>query len=545
MAKSNGRPQNGKSCKTDNSKQNGKGFKPPFRGKQFGSGNKEDRRDEEIADTAFAARKNDVKWYTKYTQFAEDASKLPFATPVGNLMPQEFHGSSATTPFSFKYAAPGIMRIVFSPSIGVSKDYTSPLNRSSINFYARLRSTQKAFGDYDHQDLTMMILAVDSLIMFHSLARRIYGLLTDMTPTNRFYPRALIAASGVQFTDVQKTIQDFRAWINEFGLLIEQYALPDNIELFKRHSWMCEGLYTDAQGAKAQTYMFVPRGFWKFDGKTATGSALAFVPYVLPGDTTPTSYTIDQFEAIGNELINAISNNADFATIAGDLYAYYGGQIMHLPYVEEKYQILPSYNTTVLSQIENAVLCGDWASDYTPTITQSNEVGEGAILFQPIVQQNMDIFPMSLKMNMHIDSPTPNDVMEATRLMVAFSDTDLETGHRAIEICASEICHFADIFAVNPATNGIRSRRVDGIMMVIETENVTDAVLSNWFGDVLYTINFDWAPRLEVYVRDVKTQYGSYCGSTWDNDNATQLLKWQLDSIHAAALYSLFNVETR
>lgn len=517
------------------------------------SGSRQDKRAEEIADTGAAmSRENPIETWNKFRQFADDAARIPFARVVGNTYDLSFK-SAYGTEFTAKTADPGLMRIVFSPSVGVSEDYTSPLNRSSINFYGRLRSTQRAFNAYDHQDLTMMILALDSCVMFHALGRKIYGTLTSMTPINRYYPRALVGACGVSFPDTQKTIQDFRAWLNEFALQIEQYAIPDNIELLKRHQWMCEGLYTDSTATRAQTYMFVPAGFWKYNNTVATGSELEYVQYIKPGETAATQYTIEEFQAIGNSLINAISNDEDFARISGDLYAYYGGNVMKLPYVDEHYQILPRYDERVLSQIENATIMGWWASGYTPVISQNPNVNQGAIVFTPQMQVEAMI-PLQLQMNMHIDSPSTDDVIEATRLMCAFApDIDSEYGV-ALSLCGTEIVHCLDIFVTNPTTMGIRSRRlqqpvysIDEAYMAGDNAQRGWEYIQNQMNDILWLQKFDWAPRITIchFNNSLNPTGYQYNGNTWDIDNSIIIPENFLNAITTACLYSVFNVETR
>lgn len=528
-----------------------KGNKPPYRGKSSQRGNKNDKRAEEIADTAAAmSRDNPVSFYTKFSDFARDAASIPFATPVGGVLDLEATGYNLSQ--TNTYATPGIMRIVFSPSVGVSSDFMSPLNRSSVNFYGRLRSTQKAFGDYDHQDLTMMMLSIDSLLMYHALGRRIYGLLRDMTPINKYYPRNLIQANGMQYTATVKQIQDFRAFLNEMAILIEQYALPNNIELFKRHQWMCEGIYTDSAARKAQTYIFVPRGFWQYNNTAETGSQLDYVPYILPGDTTATQYTVEEFMQIGQNLINAVSNDADFATMSGDLYAYYGGNTLKLPYIDESYMILPNYSEVVLSQIENAVIVGDWSDSYTPVISQNPNVNQGAIIFEPEVKTERSFYASSVRINMHKDSPTPDDVIEATRLVAIYGEPQANNAGVKLAACASEIVHFVDIWVVNPATNLFRSRRVDQMTQVISrtaigNETTGSQYLRNHLEDLIYTESFDWAPRYEVYLDDpsVTDDRFHYCGCTWDLDNVTTIPVNYLKTIHTACLFSLFDVATR
>lgn len=532
----------GKSSSSRNSK--GKsGMKAPYRNKNFGKGSKQDKREEEIADAAAAmSRSNPISLYTKFKQFATDAASIPFSRPLGMQYDLTFQTNSGQFPrVTDTVTDPGLMRILFAPTIGVSHDYTSPMNRASINFYSRLRSTQKAFGDYDHQDLTMMMLGIDSCIMYHSLGRRIYGLLTDMTPVNLYYPQALCEASGVQFTNLRKTIQDFRSFLNEFALQVEQFALPKNIALFDRHSWMCEGIYTDGESSRAQTYMFVPSGFWQYDNTVTTGSQLKWVQYIEPGTSAP--ITVEEFMAIGSNLINAISNDNDFANISGDLDAYYGSAGEYsLPYIEEKYQILPRYDKIVLSQIENAVQVGDWATGYTPVISQNPNVNQGAIIFEPQCDTG-ELKPVTPRMNMHIESPSPDAVIEASRLMATF-----EAGSNALKSCGTEIVHCLDVFVRNPLNSGMSWNVYSSkgtVQEMVASETLKDNIDLLRF--IFHCAQFDWAPRVDfdIYDADNTTQPHAWLGSTWDVDNCVNVKEEYYGYINTACLYSLFNIETK
>lgn len=531
MSKDQNKSNNSGKCKqSDNAKKSNRERNPRRGGNEAGRSKNEAR-------GAMTSQSNPVSFYTKYMEFAQDAARIPFAQPLGDVYEVGTVEGSKT-----RWTDPGIMRLVFSPTVGVSTDFNSPMNRSSVNYYARIRAIQKAFGDYDHQDITMMVLALDSCIMFHALGMRIYGLLRDMTPVNKYYPRGIVTASGVSFKATQSQIQDFRSFLNEFAIQIEQYAIPDNITLIKRHQWMCEGIYTDSTSKRAQTYIFVPRGFWKFNGTAAKGGQLEFVDYVKSGSPAEAaSYSIEEFEEIGWSLLNAMTNNADFAQIAGDLYAFYGGATMKLPYIDESYSILPKYDKIVLSQIENAVIAGDWDTGYTPLISQDPSVeANGAILFKPKLKggaSNKSYYE-PVRMNMHVDSPTSDDVIEATRLMVTF-----KTGSNELSSCASEILHFVDIFRVNPETNGIQFRRINSGLLTFDTSE-GQVIESAHLRDLTFMASFDWAPRLLVYV-NTSGSGAEYCGCTWDIDNSTEVKTSYVETIHAACLYSLFDIATK
>lgn len=541
----NSKNKNHKNCKAGNKTGARKNYtknRPPYGKGSYGRGNKQQRREEAADDTVWnMSKSNPIEFYNKYTQFAQDASRIPFALPLG--APYTVKTQSNST----QHVIPGVMRLSFAPTVGISNSNESPMNRSSINYYAGLRSRQKAFGDYDHQDVTMMLLAIDSACMFHALGRRLYGIMRDMTPVNEYYPRVLVAAHNLVFSQTQKELQDFRAWLNEFALRIEQYTLPDDIALIKRHQWMCEGLYTDSESSRAQTYLFVPTGFWRYNNTVTTGSQLEWVQFSKP-DSANVQLTVEQFEAIGDSLINAISNEADFALISGDLTAYYeGSPTLKLPYVTEDYTILPSYDKVVLSQIENAMIVGDWAADYTPVISQNPAVNGGAILFSPITKGAPYNHVLSTYMNMRMESPSSDEVMEATRLMVDWEENDVIEPEIKVtftlKAIASEILQWIDVYRYNPAN-------LNAAQHISITDNTryfdqgdTEAQEANLIEELILLNKFDWAPQVHYFHLDAINTI-LYLGSSWDTDNFTPIDAKYLSTIHSAALYSLFNAKS-
>lgn len=482
------------------------------------------RREAEIADTAAVlARDNPVAFYTKFSKFSRDAATLPFALPVG-----EPFTVSEVAPI--QTSVPGVMRLQFIPAIGVSTDFTSPINRSSIRFYTYLRANQKASASYDHQDITMMEVAMDSAYMFHAHLTRMYKVVRDFTPVNEYYSRALITAMGGIFDDLKKNLQDFRAYINTLAYNLGQYALPKGITMFERHRWMCEGLYTDGPTSKAQTYLFVPAGFWLYDNTVTTGSQCTFKEY-LPAGNTPKQYTTAQLMEFGDVLLNAISNDSDFSVISGDIYNYYGGETFKLPYLNENDAILPSYQEVVLSQIENATIVG--AIDRSSlVISQNPTVNAGAILFQPAITPSYYFYAQPF-MNFHHDSPTPDDVIEASRLM-AFVENN------KVVACGTEIICQADIFGVNPDTKGFRSNQLANTILIAEGTTSQTRMVSMIF-DLLMVAQFDWAPCIRFYFKNGDDPW-KLVGWTWDIDNFSYVDRKYIEMIHRACLFSLFEV---
>lgn len=494
---------------------------------------KEKRQGEEAADVdAKLSRENPVDYYTKYDTFVSDAANLPFAKPLGTSNEHQIttedrqfiNGSSFT---------PGVMSLEFIPTIGVSNDFTSPINRSSIRFYTYLRSNQKASATYDHQDVTMMEVALDSCYMFHGLMSKIYAIENQFTPVNEYYSRATVAACYADFDDIRANMQDFRAYINAFAYSLGQYALPSNVTLFDRHRWMVEGLYTDSTSTRAQTYLFVPAGFWIYDNTVTTGSQLTWQQYAN------ITHTFAQLKAIGDALLNAISNEEDFAIISGDIYNFYGGDTYKLPYIDENYTVLPVYNEVVLSQIENANILP--IATASLLISQNPSVNGGAVIFQPYMSK---IATVNLKstMNFHHDSPSAPDVIEATRLMSGTDGLTNADGNYPVTFCGTEIVNAVKVWG--------RSTSSGDFNIVQAVQN--NIIVSNSTTDIqtartaLAWAQFDWAPQLEYWYLNGDASTGSftYQGSTWDVDNYDIVARGYLKNIHLGCLLSLFKVGT-
>lgn len=500
-----------------------------------GRGNKADRRAEEIIDTEEAGVRrqspsNPLEYYTKFSRFAADAANLPFAMPLGVPISVNYSGYGAT------FSVPGIMRLAFTPTIGYSADFTSPINRSSTRFYTYLRANQKASANYDHQDITMMELALDSAYMFHAMCSRIYETANNVTPVNEYYVRSLLAAQCVSLADVSANMSDFRAWINTFAYNLGQFSMPKGITLFDRHRWMCENYYVDGETSKAQTYIFVPCGFWLYDNTVATGSQLTWKPFCnLATSGAKLQYTVAELMQFGNDLLNAIAGDEDFQYIAGDIYNFYGGDVYALPYIQENDIIVPKYDKTVLSQIENATIVGAWASN--PSITQNPSVNQGAVIFTPAPTSAFGID--KTPMNFHWDSPDPGEVIEASRLTVAMTS---DTSGIKIESCGTEVVNWLDVFAINPATGAPRYNSI-----LSQTKTLTAAAVPTdyaaVFTDVLHLAQFDWAPCMVVLL-EYTSGTMTYVGQTWDVDNYQWIDNDYIKWIHEACLWSLFEVGT-
>lgn len=391
----------------------------PRGSRKQGDLSKDIRRETEIINTAKRGRKSDYElstsnpyspWYDRFPQFTKDAGTLAFGIPLGQPI---------TIPGGDKITVPGVMALGFYPGIGYSADNMSPINRSVIRFYTYLRDIQKAAAKYDPADVMMYILTLDSAYMFYYMCRRAYGVANLFTPVNKYYPKVLLRAMG--FDDsITENLADFRMYINRFAISLGSYTIPEGIEFCSRHEWMCSGLYTDSDSTRAQTYVFVPEGFWKYNNTVETGSQLDFVAWLPQQNDLSTRHSLSDIMSIGNSLLNAIVGDQDTGNISGDIYSAFKGRTKKLMETAETLMILPAYDKTVLSQINNATLVGLYDASYTPVITQDPSINNGAIIYTPVFAGSSTVYSNALAkvganalftypaqfINYHGDSPT-------------------------------------------------------------------------------------------------------------------------------------------
>lgn len=539
-----------------------KPMKPPFdRSKQSkDNSTKKEREASEIADSAVEESKGNPfsPWYDKYPIFTKDAGDIGFSLPLGQSV------DDAGNIF-----VPGVMRLTFYPTIGYSADNSSPINRSTKRFYTYLRTVMKSANRYDPADVMMHNMAVDSAYMFLAMMKRAYRVANLFSPLNKYYPRVLLQMMGCDPDSFTADPAELRAYINRYALQLQAYVTPKEFEITSRHMWMCEGLYLDANNSRAQTYMFVPEGFWIFNNTVATGSQLDWVGWIGTGANGETNdlWQLATAMDLGNRLLNAIVGDEDTGNISGDMVLVYGEEgVRRAEVLEDNSIILPVYDELVLSQIENAHILGAFSPDYTPVITQDPTVNNGAILFTPsfVGNQSSVTGPDGTKyyadplwlhtdkfMNIHGDNPTPEQVIEASRFMVScdkqttVSNTAAQpikpTSFGADVICSTAIAEFRRNAQGVQVMNMLQNR--SNCIYAGAYESSQAAYLSLQY--LALSSTFDWSPML--YLWDIKGAGDNIkdTGITFfagDVDNIMPISYKKLDMMHEAAMLSLLDV---
>lgn len=528
--------------------------------------NKQGRRAAEIIDTeeAQVSKRNDARWYAQNQQLLFDAASLPYAQPLGTpvaYFDTPTIGSGKKVSDSALRVIPGIARIIFVPTIGYSNNNVSPINVAARNIYSYVRHVNSGHANYDAPDLMMYLMAMDSALMYHSMLRRVYGVAQLYTPMNRYYPRTLVAAMGFDPEDVFANLAQLRYAINIMAVKLGSLCVPNSMAYFARHSWMCEGLYTDSDSVKAQTYFYMPYGYYQYDpvklAETQTMNLLVRNPY---GASWKVQEAIDFF----NDLVNPMFQDEDFNIMSGDILKAFGeAGVIKVPSIDENYMVLPSYNLEVLSQIQNINTFGQIApeclaisyhiaSPGTPLIQRIY----GSQFNNQVLQRTGPLYATSIAghipnfgfdgphlITMYKDVVTPDDTMVATRCHVAGGYTKVSDTETVPELYAfgSEVILGIDIIS-NDNTSTLNSVTYTTGMFV-DTTNA-DSFYSQVFNTVLATgklSQFDYHPLILPIVRK-DTDTWETPAYTLDVNNFTTIDLNSLKRMHEVAMLSLFDV---
>lgn len=320
----------------------------------------EDRMDVKSKD-CFTSQANDSMWYAQNPSLLRDAASFPYGWPVGNRLTLD--GGAILNQGSI----PGVLAFYTNPGFGYAVDQNSPLNMAARNVYAYVRHANSGHSNYDAPDLMLYLLAMDSVYSYHAFLKRIYGLAQAYTPTNRYFPKAIISSMGVDYDDVMTHLAQLRYWINVYQAKFESMRVPSTMSYTARHMWMYSGIYQDGETDKCQIYLYTPHSFYQFGYDEDGAGMLTNVPF-MTGQLSNLK-TVEQLIQYGNDLINPILSSEDMGIMSGDILKAFGDKVVSLTPVSTDYGVLPVYDKEVLSQMENASMIG-YATAASLNLTQ-------------------------------------------------------------------------------------------------------------------------------------------------------------------------------
>lgn len=564
---------------------------------------------------------NDPSWYAATPALLKDVSTIPFANATGYPFANAtLRDSNRNEGVGFigtnSMAVPGIMTLLFTPTIGNAQSATDAINIAGYSLFSYMRSNNSRTGEYEMPDLMMMLLASDSAYTLYSYLVRAYGIMSYYSVWDKYTPKALLTAMGIDYDDLVMNLADFRAMINTYAYKLASICVPKDITYITRHIWMAENIYKDAETTKAQYYMYVPDKFFQYSETGTTGSQLDLVQFYGSKRSTVTNktglLTVADLQAWTERLINPLIGSEDINYMSADILNAFGtGGIFRVLPIADNYTVTPVYNKEVLSQFENATILypglkyipGDSKSTEIPemmstfvagSVNQKPGINEGYLvsnikIYTPVAQDldTTGAFPTPLLtfveprdfiLNMHHDSPTPEEIMVATRLRFRIMPTyhaqpfwnkvndftpleypSLGSGQfwsRPLATVGSEVITRGEVWNLADYSSGGRAvSRMFGSLTPWDAKDMGGNYGTLPFGwQVLTTLKsvlgkFDWCP-IHQFVYYDQSNSGSSTPNNYiyaevpefEMDNWTNIDENTLNRMHEIAILSEFSV---
>lgn len=212
---------------------------------------------------------NDMSWYSHYPELLEATARVPFPNRPGMEVPLgkvNLTIGNVSNP-SVSYQVPGVASMFWVPAFAKSEKATDPMSIAAREIYSKVRSKFSSSLDADAPDFIMYLGALDSIFAYIGALKRIYRVLDVYTPNNYILPDGLL--QGMNFSpetvnELRIHKADFNFAINQLVRMSRKFHLPATMDLFNRHYWMNDNVYTDAPDINSQFYVFVQAGFYKF-----------------------------------------------------------------------------------------------------------------------------------------------------------------------------------------------------------------------------------------------------------------------------------------
>ena len=315
----------------------------------------------------------------------EMAASLPFGRALGSqtdfvsaalLSAESGTISNESVPSTF----PGIMTLSWLPTIGISEGPTSPVSLAGRKLYYFVRHANSGHVNYDAPDLTNYIVAADSAFFMFSYFRRALGMLNTFSPLNRYYAQYAMESAGFDYNDLFHNAAELNFFLNQMAAKMRSLVLPKSIAYYQRHSALSDNIYADADDARAQTYQFVPAGWYVWTEPTSgdvSDHRLWFLRFHPNPGITNTSgnrssenvnahsqrpdrgklITLADMREIMDEILEPLLLSEDFNIMSGDILKAFGSDvIVGVSEVPIGYTITPVYDEDALDQIRNAII---------------------------------------------------------------------------------------------------------------------------------------------------------------------------------------------
>lgn len=488
-----------------------------------------------------SGKANDVSWYAKNTQLLESAASIGFSQTTGQ-------------PDGNGLFVPGVMQIGWVSSLGGF--YTDPINQAKDSIYSYTVHANSRNTSYGAADEMMLILAGKEVFIGIANLIRVYGQMLKTNQQNKYLPKAIVTACGIDYDDAVKS---YHKMLFDINLLIadsRQIWIPNFMPVITREFWLASNVYMDSESEKGQYYVMTPVGLRIYD-ETGSSNGGRLIPCT---DWTPYSLmTWDNAVAAIRSMIKALINSEDRGLIFGDILKAYGEEnIFRIAFLDSNYESIPVYDKEVLTQIENCspIYLGTRVDSPNTYVTNFSQNPNNGLIseIQPVMDagfgnQANRFYRDTCHINFHFKGqPSAADIMVATRLAAignaALAGPDLSNPTTIVgnypNTCGTEYVLETRIFYYNSVGGELQTQRCSWFL-------ITNGTVQGSNVDQIGRIStFDWAPwvYLGTQTDQTNTSIGTInvTGYIADVDNYLIVPRSVLRRMHNTAILSEFGV---
>lgn len=297
--------------------------------------------------------RNNIEWRTSDAVMTELVGRLPFGVPSG--LPQTLNCDRGNQSATIQRTLPGIMSIRTRLCVGgntAALNYNSAINLAGRKLYSFIRHANSGSKNYEAADLTIYLIAIQQALGLLGWLQRLYAIINAYSATNRYTPRALVSAMGVDFDDMIANQPQLKYLIAWFGRAIGALAFPDLRIMhasYEAYKWIIR----DSDSPKEQFYILDSAGFAKYDPVlTTVGGGITYTTSQSWCDP----YSPSKFAALTtyvHEIMDVLLSDEDCGIISGDiLKAYRDGGLFTVEAFGDYDPIVK--DEEILQQIHNA-----------------------------------------------------------------------------------------------------------------------------------------------------------------------------------------------
>lgn len=506
--------------------------------------------------TSNNAANNDINWYNKLKAIWEQAARIPFnqvaGLPFETVEPDQDLITGAVTSRSIT----GIMTIKLAPVIGPCLSNQDAANIAAQQLYVAVTQKNNRDGKYDMTDLMMMVIAMSSAYSLYQFADRAFRGFKNPSSSNRYYPNALLRAMQIDVTDVQANLGDLQSTLNYYAYRLASINVPSQFDYLARESWLYSHVYKDADTEKAQAFMYMPDGFYKWvEGSGDTANYLEYVTFEnLFGLTSDSPLiTFSRFSTAFESLLSPILGSSNIGLMSSDIaMAFSDSQMVKISEITSNTGLDPVYDETVLQQIQNLTIVPSLV-DNTLNITQNlSNLTSGPYLYQDIQYTYNPLFNAHLagvKRYLNLRGEADLDaITEATRLVSVGKKMSSGNNYH-ITGCGAEIVTGVNLWQLlyDGNSNLIRvNTTVLSQSFVMQTGDDPSTVTVNktYLNNQIMLSAFDWAPTIYVFNQtDSTTGAATFEGVIQELDNVVFVSEKQIRMLSDACKMSLFKMD--